>query len=189
MTDRPNHQVAGEYTLRPDYDPRRTPLLHELAFEGIEELLTYQAEMMKHSYEDGVSRRELTMVGVENEPNDVVVFSDFTRLEVQRHAIQTEIEVAIAEHRHGLLRQIAQLTVRQYIADSAPFINEYRFELYAGGGRQAAISSTDVIQGQGLDTRPMTPYDYGKLVAHIERAAGMTAVLGEMMSLEKETER
>lgn len=183
MTDRPNYHGDGDYTMRLDYDMRRTPALHEPAFEGLEELLGYHEEITRHSYVDGAARRELSVVGIENEPAEQIVFSDLTRVEVQRLPVQTEIDVVVAEYRRGLLRQMAQLTVRQYIADSAPFINEYHFEVFAGGGRQATVSSTDVVRGQGLDSRPMTPYDYHQLVEHIDHAAEMTATVGVMADL------
>ncbi len=189
MTDRLKYQVGGEYSLRSDYDLRRTAALHEPAIEGFEELLAYQSGLLKYSYVDGVTRRELCVVGIENEPDEAVLFSDLTQLEVRRHPVQTEIAAVVTDYRHGVLRHMAQLTVRQFVANSAPFIHEYSFEVYAGGGRQATVAVTDVINGQGLDTWPMTPYDYGQLIKHIDQAASMTAVLGVPAGLEEGGER
>lgn len=178
MSDRPTHRPVLEFSHRPEYDLKHAEAYYAPAAEALENLVEYHPGIVQRTFESGASKREITISSFDDDEHaDEILFSDFTRLGLQRYPIYTEIHVEIEERHRALVRQMAKFVIHQYIADSAPFINEYYLEVYAGGGRQALVSSTDVIQGQGLETRVMTRYDTVRLLRHVEQSAAILAAL------------
>lgn len=191
MSELPIRPSFLSYEHRPEYDGQRTVGLYTQALESFEELAQQSDELglLSYAMRDGIVRRQLDVYqfddGIRSE--DEVLFSDFTTLQLQRAPMHSESQLIIEDYRTGPLRQMARLTLRDFVADSPyPFINEYQLETYSGGGAQALISTTNVIRGEGLDTRNMTPYDFQQLARQTTSTVyAMGLVSGVMMNGEE----
>jgi len=171
MTEETGNRQSNSDLIRKEYDTSRTADLREAAVEGVDELLDFSGSLSTHEYVDGVSTRALEFFYTENDDSDYrVLFSDLSSVMLMRHPVQAEVHVSTKEYRNGPLRRLSMLIVRQYIANSTAFQQEYCLETYVGGAIQATTSSTDVINGEGLDVRTMTPYDFYGLVQGITKA-------------------
>lgn len=156
------------YEHRPEYDVRKNASLRAQALESFEEIIDQADDrgLVAYTVRDGVVRRQLDMYQTDEglRSEEEVLLSDFTLLRLERSPVQTEAQLIVEDYRSGPLRRMARLTLRDFIADSpTPFINEYNIETFAGGVEHALVSTTDIIRGEGLDARPMVPYDFAQL--------------------------
>jgi hypothetical protein len=137
------------------------------------------AGFVSESSHDGVARRQMDMYQSEGSADEyAVLFSDFTTVSLERAPVQTEAQLVLEAYRTGPLRQMARLGVRAFVGNSpAPFISEYHIETYVGGSIQTLVSTTDVIQGAGLDARRMTPYDFRQLSRTVTELTNRTSQL------------
>lgn len=183
MSERPIRPDFPEYELRPEYFSGRNAEFHEPAIEAIEDLIQYQPGMISYTASEEAVRREVELFysNYEQQEEDEIIFSDFSRLQVLRAPVSTEVHAVFEEYRHGSLRRMASLALKEFVADSIyPFITEYHLESYAGGGAQTLLTTTDVIRGQGVEARRMVPYDFKQLLYRVDETARAIEVATEL---------
>jgi len=153
--------------IRPEYDTSKNAGLYEPALTSLEDLMSVGEHIgfVSESSHDGAARRQMDMYRSEDSADEyAVLFSDFTTVSLERAPVQTEAQLVLESYRTGPLQHMARMSVRAFVANSPyPFISEYQLETYVGGSVQALVSTTDVVQGEGLEARRMVPYDFDQL--------------------------
>lgn len=178
MSERQERLFATDFTLRPEYSDTRGASMHEPAFEAFDDLIAYAAtyDGVASSYDSGagVFRRELGIYSVDDgkSEEEEILFSDFSKVKLQREPSVSEFMLSVEDYKTGPLRRMARLTLKEYLSVSQyPFVQEYQIEAYAGGGTQAIVSTSDVLNGEGVDERRMASYDFNHLLKAIEQGA------------------
>lgn len=182
MSERPIRPINGRLENRSDYDTRFSAPYHQAIDDAVEDILIADGvgadAMRRYSYDDGVVYREFECAVDDlgtSELDEVLLFrhGELAQLSLQRLPIRTEYEIAREEYldsataRRGYrpLRAMTRITMREYIygSNGHPFLNHYYLEEYAGRSVVGTREATDIVRGEGLEAREMTPYDFRQL--------------------------
>jgi hypothetical protein len=190
MTERPGSDRT-EYSV-----PSKAMLteLNEAARLNIENILLLERSSpessLSYSYHDKTARRKLETIRLEDDELYEVLYAgkdgEIASVVLERAALVTHAVVTVDQHAEGNVEEVTELSILRWVDGvEHPFKTTYTLESLMGGAIQATVSHTDIINGQGLEEMPMTPYDYAELERELRLVAVARAGLTDAM-LEKQ---